>query len=189
MYPQKIIEKFWSRVDKQGANDCWEWMGNLWNNGYGRFCFSVNGNLTTIGAHRFSYEINSGEPISKGLFVYHQCDNPKCVNPSHLFLGTNSDNLLDASKKGRTATGKRNGQHTHPERSIRGDAHWTRIHPEKKLRGVSNGRAKLTEKEIIEMRFLYSTGKFSYEKLAKKYSITSVQVGNIIRKESWTHVI
>lgn len=76
-------------------NGCWIWCSGT-RSGYG--AIKVKGK--TLSAHRYSYMLNCGD-IPKGMFVCHTCDNPKCINPDHLFLGTNSDNMKDAYKKGR----------------------------------------------------------------------------------------
>ena len=93
------IEKFWSKVNIKGPNECWEWTTGCFSNGYG--CFW---NGSSILAHRFAYEDRIG-PIPKGKLVCHKCDNLKCCNPCHLFLGTHRDNSHDASRKGRLPGG------------------------------------------------------------------------------------
>ncbi len=84
---------------------CWLWLGLLNPSGYGKFYIKPK----YRGAHRVMWEQHNGE-IPEGIFVLHRCDTPSCVNPSHLFLGTNKDNLLDASRKGRIAHGERAGK-------------------------------------------------------------------------------
>jgi hypothetical protein len=88
-------EDFFKSISKNPNNDCWEWNKYINNKGYGTFCI----NKQHIPSHRYSYEIFIGDP--SGFEVCHKCDNPKCVNPSHLFLGTHSDNMRDRSLKGR----------------------------------------------------------------------------------------
>ena len=78
--------------------------------------------------------------IPDGLVLCHTCDNPRCVRPDHLFPGTMMDNIQDAKRKGRMASGNRSGPRLHPERMTRGDAHWSHLYPERH-RGELNGRA------------------------------------------------
>lgn len=95
--PKAAEERFWSHVDKSG--ECWEWIAyrNNSRGGYGRFQPAVG---IRKEAHRYAWEITHG-PIPDGLYVCHDCDNPSCVRPDHLFLGTQKDNIRDASRKGR----------------------------------------------------------------------------------------
>jgi len=92
--PIPLEKRFWKFVDKNSS--CWNWKGAKDYDGYG---FIKHKDGTQLRAHRVSYEIHFGT-FNKNLFVCHHCDNPSCVNPEHLFLGTNSDNQLDMYKKG-----------------------------------------------------------------------------------------
>lgn len=101
-----IVDRFHALVDKSG--DCWEWTGNKNMLGYGMIWYDGK----NIRAHRVSYLIFNGD-LSDNLFVCHKCDNPSCVNPSHLFLGTSKDNMRDMIKKGRAKMGVKSVAKTH----------------------------------------------------------------------------
>lgn len=99
----EAIARFWSLVSKAGENECWLWNGPRYaRKTYARFRF----HQAQFSAHRFSYEIHN-EPISMLLHVCHTCDVPLCVNPAHLFLGTNKDNMADKIAKGRDRTSRK----------------------------------------------------------------------------------
>jgi len=91
-----LLERWRDKAGAEDENGCWPWIGAKTHYGYGK----IRKNHKQIGAHRISYELHIGK-IPKGMSVLHSCDNPGCVNPKHLFLGTQSDNLKDMFKKGR----------------------------------------------------------------------------------------
>ena len=99
-FPETITAKFWLRVTK--TEDCWLWTGGSSKRKlYGRFYLDGGRhNRRMMGAHRFSWLLHRGD-IPQGLMVLHRCDNPKCVNPDHLFLGNAKDNSQDMANKGR----------------------------------------------------------------------------------------
>ena len=99
MIDQKYIDRFWSKVDKNAANGCWEWLDKLDPNGYGRTYLVEDGKKKWYFAHRLSLKLNNVN--IDNLVACHHCDNPKCVNPEHLFLGTQADNMRDMKDKGR----------------------------------------------------------------------------------------
>ena len=164
----KPIEiRFWKNVKIGAPDECWEWQGGK-SGGYGNIRFRGKAAI----ASRVSYILHNGI-IPDNLWVLHKCDNPPCVNPSHLFLGTKSDNAHDRDKKGRTATGKRNGRHTRPESTVRGE---------------DSGRAKLTEKQVKEIRQRYAEGSISMRKLGNEYNISHTQVRYLVDGASWKHL-
>lgn len=118
-------DRFMSYVEKEGPNSCWEWTGaHDGRGGYGSFKLCAG---HSIGAHRYAYLTFIG-PIPDGVLVCHTCDNPGCVNPAHLFLGSDADNAQDAARKGRMP------------------------------RGENHPNAILTRAQVIEIRALYESG-------------------------------
>ena len=112
-----LAERFWKYVSRGGENKCWDWKGCL-ACGYGLMRVSgENGRWRMEGSHRVSYRLMRGA-IPDGMCVLHHCDNPRCVNPNHLFLGTRGDNARDKAAKGR-ARGEWHPQHILTEKSVR----------------------------------------------------------------------
>lgn len=103
-YQRPTLEERFNRCFTKGSPDeCWEWAGCLDNKGYG----VIKGGSRMVKAHRLSLEMYLGRPLSEGMYVLHSCDNPSCVNPSHLREGTPQDNMDDKMSRGRWSNGER----------------------------------------------------------------------------------
>lgn len=154
-----VAERFWSSVRK--SDGCWEWEGYR-KNGYGSMRVAGKNDY----AHRISWLINFGE-YPGDLCVLHRCDNPGCVRPDHLFLGTRKDNSIDAARKGRNAAQRR------PE--IR--------------RGENGSMVKLSESEVRAIRAEYAAGIGTYQEIAERYGVEKSTIGKIVNRQLWAHVI
>jgi hypothetical protein len=100
--------RFWSKVDKRGDDECWPWTGARLPFGHGQFNVDGNRGGKSVAAHRVAFELNTGVPVRKlkrkkwgDLYVCHTCDNPSCVNPKHLYLGSHATNMHDMNSRGR----------------------------------------------------------------------------------------
>lgn len=158
-YEKKLaLKRFWSQIKKDDETGCWNWTGYC-------SCAGTRPVITAyrkqVKAHRYSYSEFKG-PIPKGHYICHHCDNRFCVNPDHLFAGTQDDNMKDMMKKDR--------QHN--------------------PKGELNGRAKLTEEDVLYIRKSYIPRhkKFSQKALAKKFRVTTTQIQAILYRQQWTHI-
>lgn len=156
---EKQIQLFHSRTDKSaGASECWIWRAGRNKKGYGIMRWRKKMTL----AHRIAYELAYGE-IPQALQVLHNCpngDNPSCVNPAHLRLGTNADNVADRVRKGRS----------------------------KPRRGEQHGRAKLNTEQVRNIRSLYAEGNLSQRQIGELYGVTQEQIGYIVNRKNWKDV-
>ena len=151
-----VQQRLMRHAEYNESSGCWEWLGSK-RNGYGRMIIGsrTDGTRKSVSAHGISYELTYGE-IPIGMEVCHKCDNPSCVNPSHLFLGTRQDNIDDRERKGRNNPPK----------------------------GEKNAKAKLTEKDVLDIRKKRAAGK-SFGKLAKEYGVCKKTIQNAVSGKSW----
>lgn len=183
---QANAARFWSKIHRSTNIECWEWTAYRTPDGYGRI--KVSGRMLL--AHRVAWMFEFG-PIPEGLCVCHRCDNPKCCNPHRLFLGTQLDNMRDATRKGRTLPNRRRGEnhpwHLRPELIPRGDRAGARKHPERVVRGERCHSAKLTEPDVVLIRKLASSG-VPISDLAHQFGIAKVNVRKVVQGRNWKHV-
>ena len=156
----------------ENSQDCWDWTGYLNpKSGYGQLTSHINGKTVLLTAHRMSFSAFIG-PIPKGMFVCHTCDNRKCFNPKHLFLGTVKDNAEDMVKKGRWY----GGEHL---------THWTQTKPERMPLGQSHHAAKLIDSDV---RYIRSSNE-TLRVLSEKFGVSTTTVGSIKNMKIWKHVL
>ena len=160
------MDKFWKKVDIKSKDDYWEWQGPINHDGYGVF----NHGKTRTRAHRKSWELTVG-PIPEGMVICHKCDNPRCVNPSHLFIGTIADNNADMVSKNRQT---RNQNRIY----LFGSTFPL-------YKGENHPGAKLKQSDVDKMRFLHSTGEYSIVSLSKMFNCGRSTAGHIVRRTRW----
>lgn len=154
---RSLPDRFWSRVEIRGEAECWPWLAARTTAGYGNLWTG----RTTAYAHRFAWELHHRQPIPAGMFVCHVCDNPPCVNPGHLFLGTNADNNRDMQAKGRASGGTRGEQQHH---------------------------AILTEAAVRDIRARIAAGERNAA-IARRYGVDRSTISAVRTGKNWWHVL
>ena len=154
-----LEERFWPKVDVRGPDECWEWTACKNSRGYGLVWDSGGYSF----ANRVAWELTNG-PIPDVLCVCHRCDNPRCVNPKHLFLATIVENNADRDRKARNNKGK----HCNV--------------------GEKHGMAKFTETQILSIRKEYAGGGIYQRELGEKYGTDQSYISYIVNRKRWSHV-
>jgi hypothetical protein len=159
MVDERTLKRFWSKVDRKGPDECWEWTGFRMKFGHGRLRFSGKKML----AHRLAWELSNGSiPATQGgqqTCVCHRCDNPPCCNPAHLFLGSRADNNADRDNKGRQGA----------------------------PRGESSNFAKLNSEQVLEIRRMCDTGAKQRD-IARIFGVHQGLISCIHLRKVWAHV-
>jgi hypothetical protein len=146
-----IREKFEQRFER--GSGCWNWTGTIEGYGYG----VLDHNWKRYRAHVLALEFD-GRPVPKGMVACHHCDNPRCVRPDHLYVGTVKDNAIDAKERGRLRT----GSHHH--------------------------NSRLTEGAVAEMRSVYTGKRGDVSKLARRFGVSRQTAARAIKGATWGHV-
>lgn len=214
---EKDKARFWSKVDKngplpdqsnphyKGLGPCWVWTAGK-RARYGKF--SVGGR--ELPSHRFSYILAHGPIPHDGSYhggcVCHRCDNPSCVNPTHLFLGSSGDNARDREQKGRGGSHLTKGLRHYSRRipevmsrgaahsailqrvAARGDAHGSRTHPEKWFHGEDHINAKLTTEQVLEIRSISAKKEASQTAIGAMFGVSRSLVAMIVSRKRWAHI-
>lgn len=147
--------RFWKKVSKQKEDECWIWNAYKHKKGYGYF----HANGSVMKSHRISFILENKTLIPKGMCICHSCDNPSCVNPNHLWMGTNMDNIKDSLMKGRRIG----------------------------LRGEKNNSCKLKSKEVLKIRELFLQ-KIKAKHIAKMFNIGISMIYAIKQRRNWKHI-
>lgn len=154
-----LADRFWSKVDRKGEDECWNWSAAVRRKDEGYGAFWMNGRHRP--SNQVAYELSAG-PVPCGMVVCHSCDNPRCCNPAHLFIGTNLDNNDDKVAKHR---------HAH---------------------GSTMGTAKLTEADVVEIRAAKIHGKRAPHglaiALAERFGVKAQTISEIWGRKSWKHI-
>lgn len=161
-----LPDRFWAKVDRSG--DCWEWTASKSQAGYGYFVLRGK----TYKAHRLVVLDLLGKALGPTEFVCHRCDNPACVRPEHLYVGSVQDNVDDMIARDRHAHGARHG---------------SRLHPGCAARGERVNTSKLAAQQVIEIRARLSRGE-TQRALGRAYGVSQSAISKIARGKHWRHL-
>lgn len=174
---ERDVARFHSRTHTAASDECWLWNGRPNASGYGRISLGGKAGGYQL-AHRVAYAIAHGS-IPEGAVICHECDTPACVNPAHLFPGTQRDNIRDASRKGRLATGEDHGLNRHPQCRQRGEGHW---------------KASLSADDVRALRAEYEAGRdgtgprVTQQELADRHGLTRRHMSDVLTVKRWGHL-
>lgn len=152
---RSLKDRFWAKVKK--TKSCWVWTGYCAPNGYGKINL-CDTRQKVVAAHRLSWEWANGKDIPNGLYILHSCDNPPCVNPKHLFLGTQQDNVKDRERKGRG------------NQPI----------------NLQNGKAKHSNETVLAIRAL--AGRHTYKELSNLFNVPMGTIHGYIHSTRRTYL-
>ena len=155
--PSTRTERFLQKVNQGSSDECWEWTAHCIRDGYGRVLW--DGKMAL--AHRVSYTLFVGS-IPEDMCVCHHCDNPPCVNPQHLFLGTRKENMQDMAAKGRA------GGCPQP--------------------GETNPQAVLKEHQVLLIRKMYATKLWTQKAIASQFNVSFQLISLIVNRKIWSHI-
>lgn len=164
-------------TEPRSLGPCIEWTGRRTAAGYGR--------VRQHYAHRVAYAMYHG-PIPDGMEVMHRCDNPGCVNPEHLCLGSHSDNMADMARKGRQSRGARHGASVRA--GLPGPAAMSAAMKVRAARGERQHCARLTSAQVTEIRARYAAGGCSWSQLAREYGVATATIQDVLQRKTWRHV-
>lgn len=147
---------FWRNVRVDAQSGCWLWSARVNKDGYGVF-----GGSSTRGtrlAHRFAYQTVHNRQLLQTVFLCHSCDKPSCVNPTHMFTGTQADNMADKVRKDRQAKGEK------------------------------QGISKLDDCAVRQIRAMYATGMYTQRQVGDRFGVTQAAIWYVLHSLTWNHV-
>jgi hypothetical protein len=156
-----LAVRFWKHVARRSPGECWDWSGALFRNGYGKIHKIELGRTRTLLTHRVAWTLEHGL-IPDGMHVLHRCDRPSCVNPGHLFLGTQADNVADMIQKGRGNWPGPSSERAH--------------------------KAKLTPESVRKIRCDWEQLGVTQAELAQRWNVSPSAISHIVLRKTWGNV-